>query len=144
MKMAVNFTPRSHYPPSKNSSTQWMECWVGHRAGPDVLEKSKISWPCWYLNPWPSHLLACSVYSEVLASNLSLWKSYRQWRKTQRDSLKYATNGLLARLSKSFCIVIFCHSLAQCSWPLTLHTPSARCIIRRRDRCHLKSLNGLS
>ena len=40
----------------------------------------------------------------------------------------------LVRLSKRLFIVIICHSPAQCSWPLTTHTPSARCINRRRDR----------
>jgi len=48
----INFTPWPFYLQGKsNPGTHWEWCWVGPRARQDILEKKKISCPCWSSNP---------------------------------------------------------------------------------------------
>jgi hypothetical protein len=55
------------------SGTRWIGCWVGPRVGLDAVEKSKVSWSCWELDPGHSaysptlHRLSCKPWgSETL------------------------------------------------------------------------------
>ena len=40
-KWTVNFMLRSLYPKGKNPWTPWIECWLGHRAIVDIMEKRR-------------------------------------------------------------------------------------------------------
>jgi hypothetical protein len=42
-------TPVALYPVGKTPGTGCLS-WLGHRTGPDGLEKRKIFYPCWELN----------------------------------------------------------------------------------------------
>jgi hypothetical protein len=76
----VSFTPLPLYSHESLSGTHWIESLVGPRAGLDAVEKRKISYSCWELNPGrPAHRL--SYPCETINAPLPLSRHLRRRKK---------------------------------------------------------------